>query len=94
MASDCRDIHICYLATVEMAGVVMIGVGWKAGLQELKYLSEVTGASILLSKQNNPLGKLDDISEYLNLNSLSVEGEFNQLDAGVLKHEGMLLGHV
>jgi len=73
---DCPDIHICYLAC-EMAGVVTVGVGWKAGLQELKYLSEVTGASILLSKQNNPLGKLDDISEYLNLNSLSLEDIFS-----------------
>ena len=73
---DCPDIHICYLAC-EMAGVVTVGVGWKAGLQELKYLSEVTGASILLSKRNNPLGKLDDISEYLNLNSLSLEDIFS-----------------
>ncbi|MGB1489273.1 MAG: class I adenylate-forming enzyme family protein [Acidimicrobiales bacterium] len=45
----------------------------EAGLQELKYLSEVTGASMLLSKLHNPFGKLGDISEHLNLKSLLVE---------------------
>jgi len=73
---DCPNVHICYLAC-EIAGVVAVGAGWKAGLQELKYLSEVTGASMLLSKLNNPFGKIDDISEHLNLNSLSVEDKFS-----------------
>ena len=69
---DSPDVHVCYLAC-EIAGVVAVGAGWKAGLQELKYLSEVTGASMLLSKLRNPFGKLGDISEHLNLKSLLVE---------------------
>ena len=78
---DNADVHVCYLAC-EIAGVVAVGAGWKAGLQELKYLSDVTGASLLLSKLNNLLGTVDDISEHLGIDYVSVEGEFNELDAG------------
>ena len=77
---DNADVHVCYLAC-EIAGVVAVGAGWKAGLQELKYLSDVTGASLLLSKLNNLLGTVDDISERLGIDYVSVEGEFNELDA-------------
>ena len=78
---DTADVHVCYLAC-EIAGVVAVGAGWKAGLQELKYLSDVTGASLFLSKPNNLLGTVDDISDYLGINYVSVEGQFNDLEAG------------
>ena len=35
-----------------------------------------------MSKLNNLLGTVDDISEHLGIDYVSVEGEFNELDAG------------
>ena len=54
-------MHVSYLAC-ELAGAIAVGVGWKAGLQELKHLTETTGASMLLTSEMNSYGTRDDIS--------------------------------
>ena len=82
---DSPDVHVCYLAC-EISGVVAVGAGWKAGLQELKYLSDVAGASLFLSKDTTLLGTIEDISDYLGIRSLSVGDQFAELE---LNNDGL-----
>ncbi len=69
---DNANVHIAYLAC-EIAGLIAVGVGWKAGLQELKYLSDKTTASILISNELNNYGTRDEISKHLNIESIGIE---------------------
>lgn len=83
---DNENVHVSYLAC-ELAGAIAVGVGWKAGLQELKHLTETTGASMLLTSEMNSYGTRDDISKYLKIESVAVDTEFLDqiIDSGVFR---------
>ena len=85
---DNENVHVSYLAC-ELAGAIAVGVGWKAGLQELKHLTETTGASMLLTSEMNSYGTRDDISKYLKIESVAVDTEFLDqiIDSGVFRAE-------
>lgn len=75
---DNANVHIAYLAC-EIAGLIAVGAGWKAGLQELMHLSNKTTASILITNDSNNHGTRDEVSKYLNIDSLAIETNLNDL---------------
>ena len=69
---DSGGVHAAYLGC-ERAGVVVVGVGWRAGLKELAHLAESTGARFLLSIEETPLGHIAQIAGKLQIDYLIVD---------------------
>ena len=63
---DGGAVHAAYLGC-ERAGVVAVGAGWRAGLRELAYLTERTGARIAVLTAQSPLGAAADVAARLGL---------------------------
>ncbi|MDH3704783.1 MAG: acyl--CoA ligase [Acidimicrobiia bacterium] len=57
---DGGAVHAAFLAC-ERAGVVAVGVGWRAGRQELHHLLERSGASAAVAALATPLGAPDEL---------------------------------
>ena len=68
---DSGGVHASYLGC-ERSGIVAVGVGWRAGMKELSHLAEVTGAQLLLSISQTPLGQIDEIAQRLQMGYIIV----------------------
>ena len=68
---DGGAVHAAYLGC-ERAGVVAVGAGWRAGLRELAYLTERTGAQIAVLGVQTPLGSAVEVAALLGLRDFIV----------------------
>lgn len=72
---DGVEVHIAYLAAMR-AGVIVVGLGPRAGRQEIRHLLTVAGATGLLSQPTHRGESVADLVDGLGLRLLSyVEGE-------------------
>jgi len=69
---DSGGVHAAYLGC-ERAGIVVVGVGWRAGLKELAYLADSTGSQFLLSIDETPLGEIAQVAGKLGIGYLTVD---------------------
>src|SRR5689334_8035161 len=68
---DGVEVHLAYLAALK-AGVIVVGLGPRAGRQELRHLLTVAGATALLSLDEHRGEPVDDLVDGLGLRRLSL----------------------
>jgi acyl-CoA synthetase len=68
---DGGGVHAGFLGC-ERAGVVAVGAGWRAGIKELAYLVERTGATVAVLPADTPLGPAADVAARIALRRVIV----------------------